>query len=779
MSNSSRITRSDHVASLAMPPGRIAQVLGNLQRGDVLLRMGLCLMAALLMWVITAGWAPPFGYGTGYLPLRDIDARVPFRMVDVEGTRRLREEKRSEVTCVYTHNDQPLQELQSALKSSVFPLLEANSYDNLNKEMWGQFLSREDQQPEQDGKALFARFRAALAEDNELAKFSQAVKRAFQPFEETGLIDKLQHPSQDGSQIWIKVHPVGKPTAVQRVEVKNVRIAEVSSDLKRRLADEFRQAGFAPERVDDLAPLVHNWCIHHGLPSTLNLDFDATRAEYVVELDQVVAERLFVPGDTLVVGGTIITLEKLEVLRAEHAAILGRMSPLDKVGMSCSTVGMYGAFFLLCGVFVYHHRPRIIANLRSLTTLLASVVLTVTLARLCTGELWQAEVVPIVLFGMTVTIAYARDLAIIFSAALSLVLCVALGLGLSEFVLMVATSSTAILLLNRVRSRTKLIYVGLGAGLVAMVTTIGIGILVGEPLGSWSGTGFPALEGWHGPRTAFFVHLLCGAGWHGFCTVLAALIMTGLLPFIERLFDVQTDISLLELGDAAHPLLQELARRAPGTYNHSINVASLAESAAESIGANGLLVRVGAYFHDIGKMFKPAYFVENQGRDVNRHESLLPAMSTLVIIAHVKDGADLARQNRLPQSIIDFIEQHHGTTLVEYFYRQAARQSEENPDKEAVEESSYRYPGPKPQTREAAVLMVADAVESASRTLVDPTPARIENLVEEISMKKLLDGQFDACGLTLLELSCIRDSLVKSLTAVYHARVKYPNQQSA
>ena len=152
--------------------------------------------------------------------------------------------------------------------------------------------------------------------------------------------------------------------------------------------------------------------------------------------------------------------------------------------------------------------------------------------------------------------------------------------------------------------------------MVAILTTIGIGTLMGEPLGSWSGTGFPALDGVQNPTTVFLVHLLAGAVWHGFCALLAALIMTGLLPFIERLFDVQTDISLLELGDAAHPLLQELARRAPGTYNHSINVASLAEAAAESIGANGLLVRVGAYFHDIGKMFKPGYFVENQGRDV-------------------------------------------------------------------------------------------------------------------------------------------------------------------
>ena len=157
--------------------------------------------------------------------------------------------------------------------------------------------------------------------------------------------------------------------------------------------------------------------------------------------------------------------------------------------------------------------------------------------------------------------------------------------------------------------------------------------------------------------------------------------MLGLLPFIESLFGVQTDISLLELGDVSHPLLQELVRRAPGTYNHSINVASIAEAAAESIGARGLLVRVGAYFHDIGKMLKPGYFVENQGHDANRHDSLVPAMSTLIIIAHVKDGADLARQHHLPEPIIDFIEQHHGTTLVEYFYRRASERSEANPER--------------------------------------------------------------------------------------------------
>jgi hypothetical protein len=177
-------------------------------------------------------------------------------------------------------------------------------------------------------------------------------------------------------------------------------------------------------------------------------------------------------------------------------------------------------------------------------------------------------------------------------------------------------------------------------------------------------------------------------------------------------------------------------------------------------------------------MLKPAYFVENQGQE-NRHESLVPAMSTLIIIAHVKEGAELARQYNLPRPIVDLISEHHGTTLVEYFYRRATERQQHDPNGTEIDEQTYRYPGPKPSTRESAVLMLSDAVESASRALTEPTPARIASLVHDLAMKRLLDGQFDECGLTLEELELIEQSLVKSLTAVYHGRVKYPDQRTA
>jgi putative nucleotidyltransferase with HDIG domain len=439
---------------------------------------------------------------------------------------------------------------------------------------------------------------------------------------------------------------------------------------------------------------------------------------------------------------------------------------------------MYLALAILCGFYIYHRRPSLLTDFRQFATLLTAIVAAVSLGWLFSEDNFRAEIIPLLIFGMTAAIAYEKELALLLSAAIALIMSFALDQGLAQFVILVSSVAAAILLLRRIRSRTKLIYVGAFTGVVVMLTTIGVGTLVGQAFGpttrfiSWMRQHF-------GPyHESFPVTLLAGAAWSGFCSLLAGVLMTGLLPFVERVFDVQTDISLLELGDVQHPLLQELVRRAPGTYNHSINVASIAETAADAIGANGLLVRVGAYFHDIGKMLKPSYFVENQGPDANRHESLQPAMSALVIIAHVKDGADLARQHHLPQSIIDFIEQHHGTTLVEYFYRREAQRLKDDPDAGDLDETTFRYPGPKPQTKEAGVLMLADVVESASRALIDPTPARIESLVHDLAMKRLLDGQYDECGLTLSELHTIEDSLVKSLTAVYHGRVKYPEHQT-
>jgi hypothetical protein len=217
--------------------------------------------------------------------------------------------------------------------------------------------------------------------------------------------------------------------------------------------------------------------------------------------------------------------------------------------------------------------------------------------------------------------------------------------------------------------------------------------------------------------------------------------------------------------------------QAPGTYHHSIIVGNLAEAAAEAIGANSLFARVSSYFHDIGKIKKPEYFVENLMGGASRHEKLSPSMSSLIITSHVKDGIELARENNLPEKIIDVIPQHHGTSLITYFYDKAKKQHD--PSHQEIKEGDYRYPGPKPQTKEAGIVHLADSVEAAARTLADPTPARIKGLVRKIVNNKFADGQLDECDLTLKDLNEIVESFTRTLTAMYHHRVDYPEGEEA
>lgn len=262
----------------------------------------------------------------------------------------------------------------------------------------------------------------------------------------------------------------------------------------------------------------------------------------------------------------------------------------------------------------------------------------------------------------------------------------------------------------------------------------------------------------------------------GMITALLALI---LLPFFEAVFDITTDITLLELSDMGHPLLQRLAIEAPGTYHHSLMVANLAQAAASEIRANALLVRVCAYFHDIGKLTKPEFFVENSQYRENPHDDLAPTMSTLVIISHVKEGVSMAHRYRLPNPIIEAIEQHHGTSLVLYFYHRAKTEQAKAVDGgREINEGDFRYPGPKPRTREMGILLLADSVEAASRSMEKPTPGRIEGLVDDIITSRLQDDQLDDCDLTFAQLKAIKRSFIFTLTNTLHGRVPYPKDEN-
>ncbi len=334
---------------------------------------------------------------------------------------------------------------------------------------------------------------------------------------------------------------------------------------------------------------------------------------------------------------------------------------------------------------------------------------------------------------------------------------------------------TAVFVTLQVRRWTQLLRAGFFVGVTTWILAIlfgMIGPIVWENLGGmqWKVIGLQSA-------------VAAGSG------LLTALLVVLTVALAQSIFKITTDISWLELSDLNHPLLRRLTIEAPGTYHHSLVVANLAEAAAEAIGANATMCRVCSYFHDIGKLVKPEYFTENMRRDRNPHDDLAPTMSALIIVAHVKEGVDLALKARLNQQIIDVIQQHHGTSLVFYFYKRALQHQEEmraggkifcarEEDIPEVREESFRYPGPRPQTRECAIISIADCVESASRSFERVTPQKIDQVVDDIIEKRLLDGQFKECDLTMRELEQVAESLKHTLRSMMHSRVAYPDERT-
>jgi putative nucleotidyltransferase with HDIG domain len=357
--------------------------------------------------------------------------------------------------------------------------------------------------------------------------------------------------------------------------------------------------------------------------------------------------------------------------------------------------------------------------------------------------------VPVALGGLLLAVLFNSRLAFAGALAISILTSLLASAELRFFLYSFVGSLTAIFALVGQKSRATLLKAGALVGLANLYSIVAWSFLSGA-------TGSLGFD------------LLCGLINGLFVAILAL----GLLPLFEYLFQVATDFRLIELCNMNHPLLKQMILKAPGTYHHSMVVGTLAEAAGEAIGANTLLCRVGAYYHDIGKMTKPLYFVENQTDSKEPHGKLRPSLSSLVIVSHVKAGVELGRAYGLPTAVVEMIPQHHGTRLVTFFYDKAKKS--QDPDMGEVQEAEFRYPGPKPQTKEAAILMLADAVEAASRTLTERTQGRFQGLVGNIVNTIFTDGQLNECELTLRELRLIEESFVRVLLGIYHHRVDYP-----
>ncbi|MDA8100008.1 MAG: HDIG domain-containing protein [Nitrospiraceae bacterium] len=435
-------------------------------------------------------------------------------------------------------------------------------------------------------------------------------------------------------------------------------------------------------------------------------------------------------------------------------------------GIGSHSAGFAALTLLILLVFylfyrdVKRYRPTLVSDTRKIILLAFLLLLTVAVGQffrviftLIAGSFSLENVtvafaLPVSAGAMLVSLLLDFHLALAFSFIVSLLMGLVFP-GDSFMPLYYFTGSImAALHVIRCKKRTAVIRAGALTAVINIIAIIGIDLYRGELLSQGV---YDALAG-----------VVSAA--------ITATIVSVMLPFFEAVFDIATDIKLLELMDPNHPLLKNMVYSSPGTYHHSIVIGNLAEAAAEAIGENALLARVGAYYHDIGKAQKPEYFIENQRHDENKHDRLSPSMSSLIIISHVKEGVELARQHKMPKVIVDIIRQHHGNSIITYFYQKAKELQPDN----ALSEQDFRYPGPRPRTKVAAIVMLADAVEAASRTLTDPSPQRIQGVTSSVITRIFLDDQLSMCDLTLKDLREIAKSFNLILNGIFHHRIEYP-----
>ncbi len=558
--------------------------------------------------------------------------------------------------------------------------------------------------------------------------------------------------------------PRGVLDDVERLEPSLGRVLVVDEDGSERyvLRDSIRTSREFFEAAADRVPpvaapgvdeLVRLTLIHFFVPS-LRFDAMSTERDRDAARRAVPTSRVSVlQGEAIVRANQVVGEGEVERLRAYEEALRARGGLEDVGPRLLPFVGSFGVGVLLLGVFgayLFFFRPEIYGNFRWLL-LQAVLVLAFTGAGgIIARQGLPFELLPIAFVALTAAVLWEGRLA----TTLSVVLAALAGAQLPfqsvhAWLPVMVAGAAAALSVRAVRRRSQ--------------TWIFIAIIAGAYLGIILSLGLVT-----GREPA---RILESFGWATGNAVVSAILAMGFLPVFEWFTRITTDQTLLEWADPNRPLLKRLSMEAPGTYAHTINVVNLSEAAANAIGANGLLCRVGVYYHDVGKMLKPQYFIENQPGGRNPHDKLKPATSATIVREHVTEGIRLAREANLPDVLVDFIPEHHGTQEISFFLERALQDREEG---EEVDVDAFRYPGPRPQSRETAIVMLADSVESATRTLQDPTPARIRELVDTIVEGKIRAGQLDEAPLTLRDIGTIKEAFLKVLGSQYHQRIDYP-----
>jgi hypothetical protein len=475
-------------------------------------------------------------------------------------------------------------------------------------------------------------------------------------------------------------------------------------------------------------------------------------------------QKTYFRDQMIVREGDIVTSDILRVLKQSDALDTRPRTSVKVLGV---TMFVFVAMLTLL-LYLYQFNKLIYESVGQLTLIgliilviliLAKVIILLTRADIefRNTPLFSPFLIPISSAGLLVAVLMDSKIAISINIIVSILATVMLDNGLTFLMVMLISGTMGVYSVSRASKRADFVRAGMHISFTNVALIFALYLMK------------PDAAAIFGSRI-FIRDIL----WGFLNGIFSSILVVGALPFIEVFFRTTTAISLQELADLNHPVMQRLLQEAPGTYHHSVNVGNLGEAAAEKIGADPLLCRVGGYYHDIGKLKRPSFFIENQLSGENAHDHLSPHLSSLIITSHIRDGMELAKEYKLTNVIADIIGEHHGTTRISYFYNRALQEAKDD-GKEEIKEYQFRYSGPKPRSKEAAIVMLADAIESASRTLVKPTPASIKGLIKKISNDKSNDGQFDESNLTLKDIEMIEDAFCKILMGMFHTRINYPD----
>ena len=415
-------------------------------------------------------------------------------------------------------------------------------------------------------------------------------------------------------------------------------------------------------------------------------------------------------------------------------------------------IGVIAVIFILFGSYLYFFRPALIKEIKIIIIIFILFLIQILLIYWVLQRLHLSEyLIPTTITSMLLAIFIDTELALIGTVVVAILVGVFAGNNLGIALYVLSGGAIGILAVRHIRHISQFLKAIIAIAGAYGIVLCSVGVLQGYSIRTI--------------LSSYFIYSIPNA-------VLSPLITIGFIRLFELIFDEATDIKLLELSDLNNKLLRELSMQAPGTYHHSIILGNLCERAAEAIGANSLLARVGCYYHDIGKIAKPEYYMENEPVALKTHETLAPSLSSLIIASHVRNGIEIAQKHKLPGIIKDLISQHHGTSQISFFYEKALGKNKDA----SINPADFCYPGPKPQTREAGIIMLADGVEAATRALKNPSPTRVRERVESIVMQRFKEGQLDECELTMKDIRIITESFIKILSGIFHLRIEYPTQ---